>query len=454
MRQIKRADRTGAEPPGGGGTGIGGAAAPRACGGVPTERGQARHAATMGVMAVVAPPALASSAGPDRRLVAWLSLAQLVTWGSVFYTFALLLAPVERELGLTRAQSSLAFSLALLAEGLFSWPVGRWIDAGHERAVMTGGSLLAVAGLLAHTQVRSAAGFYAAWFVLGAALAATLYTPVFAVVTRRFPRDFRRAIITLTFLGGLASSVFIPLSAWLIATLGWRPALVVLAAIQLAVCVPVHALCLRGAPPPPVLRDAAGAAHSPATLLRSAPFLLIAVFVVGTMAITAAIPPHLISLLRESGLDERWVIALPAAIGVVQVFGRLLLFFFEHRFDLHLANRLIPLLIPLALAALIAGATSPAGGLLFVLLYGLGNGMLTIVKGTAVAQYVNREHVAALNGALGIPQAVARAVAPLALGVLWSPAAGYRWGLAVLLVMGVVAAGALALAQRQSLLPR
>jgi MFS family permease len=392
--------------------------------------------------------------GADRRLVVWLSFAQLITWGSVFYTFALLLEPVERELGLTRAQSSLAFSLALLAEGLCSYPVGRWIDRGHERAVMTGGSLLVAATLAFHAQIRSVEAFYLAWLVLGAALAATLYTPVFAVVTRRYPHDFRRAIITLTFLGGLASSVFIPLTAWLIATWGWRSALLVLAAIHLLVCVPLHALCLRNAPPAAPAPATQAGQHSPATLLRSAPFLLIGVFVVGMMAITAAIPPHLISLLREAGLREAWVIAIPATIGVVQVLGRALLYFFEHRFDLHLANRLIPLLIPLALAALIAGAHSPAAGLLFVLLYGLGNGMLTIVKGTAVAQYVNREHVASLNGALGVPQAVARAIAPALLGVLWTQEAGYRWGLAVLLVVGVVAALALALAQRRSLLPR
>jgi MFS family permease len=400
----------------------------------------------------VAPLAMTLAASHDRRLVGWLSLAQLVTWGSVFYTFALLLAPVERELGLTRAQSSLAFSLALLAEGVCAYPVGRWIDAGHERAVMTGGSLLVVAGLALHSRIASAAGFYAAWLLLGAALAATLYTPVFAIVTRRFPQDFRRAIITLTFLGGLASSVFIPLSAWLIAAFGWRPALLVLAAIQLLVCVPVHALVLRAAPAASV--PAARSTHSPAALLRSPPFLLIGVFVVGMMGITASIPPHLISLLRESGLPERWVIAIPATIGVVQVLGRLLLFFFEHRFDLHLANRLIPLLIPLALAALIAGAASPLGGLLFVLLYGLGNGMLTIVKGTAIAQYVDRGHVAALNGALGLPQALARAIAPLVLGLSWTREAGYRWGLALLLVVGIVSALALALAQRRSLLPR
>jgi MFS family permease len=413
---------------------------------VRTRCDNARHAAD-------ASPRMTPAAGHDRRLVLWLSLAQLITWGSVFYTFALLLAPVERELGLTRAQSSLAFSLALLAEGLCAYPVGRWIDRGHERAVMTGGSLLVAAALVWHSQIHTVAGFYAVWLLLGAALAATLYTPVFAVVTRRFPEDFRRAIITMTFLGGLASSVFIPLSAWLIATLGWRQALWVLAVLHLLVCAPLHALCLRNAPPAAPMNAHSGE-HSPRALLRSAPYLLIGVFVVGMMAITAAIPPHLISLLRESELPEAWVIAIPATIGVMQVFARLLLYFFEHRFDLHTANRLIPWLIPLALGALVAGAASPMAGLLFVLLYGLGNGMLTIVKGTAVAQYVNREHVASLNGALGLPQALSRAVAPLLLGILWTREAGYRWGLLVLLVVGVVSAVSLALAQRRSLLAR
>jgi MFS family permease len=358
---------------------------------------------------------------------------------------------VERELGLTRAQSSLAFSLALLAEGALAYPIGRWIDRGHERAVMTGGSLLVAASLALHTAVQGIAMFYAVWIALGAALAATLYNPVFAVVTRRFPQDFRRAIITLTFLGGLASTVFIPLSAWLIHALGWRQALWVLAALHLLVCAPLLALLLRDAPrsAPPLASDPtrlSASAH-----LRSAPFLLIGVFVVCMMAVTAALPPHMISLLRGNGLAEAWVIAIPASIGLVQVLGRLLLYFFEHHFDLHLANRLIPVLIPLGLAALLAGAGHPWAALLFVLLYGLGNGMLTIVKGTAIAQYVNRDHVASLNGALGLPSALARAVAPWLLGLLWSHEAGYARGLWLLLAMSVVAVLALLLAQRKAL---
>ena len=389
----------------------------------------------------------------DRKLVGWLSLAQLITWGSVFYTFALLMEPVEAELGFSRAQSSVAFSLALLAEGLLAYPVGRWIDRGHERAVMTGGSLLVALCLSLHSMDSSLAGFYAVWTLLGVALAGTLYTPVFAVVTRRFPNDFRRAIITMTFLGGLASTVFIPLSAALIHGMGWRHALWVLAAIHLLVCAPLHWRVLRGAPPRSVATTLATTAVPSRSLtqhLRSTPFLLIGVFVVVMMAITGALPAHLISLLRENGLSEAWVLAIPASIGVIQVLGRLLLYFFEHRFDVHTANRLIPCLVPMGLAALLAGGGHPLGALLFVLLYGLGNGMLTIVKGTAIAQYVSREHVASLNGALGLPSALARAAAPLALGLMWTPAAGYTHGLWLMLVLSVAAVAALLLAQRSS----
>ena len=387
----------------------------------------------------------------DRRLVGWLSLAQLITWGSVFYTFALLMEPVERDLGLTRVQSSLAFSLALLAEGALAYPVGRWIDRGHERAVMTGGSLGVAACLGLHSLVDSAAGFYAVWIGLGAALSATLYNPVFSVLTRRFPQDFRRAIITLTFLGGLASTVFIPLSAWLIHSLGWRQALWVLAALHLLVCVPLHALVLRNAPPPRAMQASGDRTISPTVHLRSAPFVLIGVFVVGMMGVTAALPAHMISMLRESGLSQAWVIAIPASIGAIQVLGRLLLYFFEHHFDLHLANRLIPCLIPLGLGALLAAGGHPGGALVFVLLFGLGNGMLTIVKGTAIAQYVSRDHVASLNGALGVPTAVARALAPLLMGLLWTHEAGYSHGLWLLLAMSVLAVLALLLAQRKAL---
>ncbi len=393
-----------------------------------------------------------------RTLVLGLSALQLISWGSVFYGFALFMAPVEQALQLTRAQSSLAFSLALGVEGLAAFAVGRWIDRGHERAVMTGGSLLLAAGLAAQALALSLAGFYAAWALLGAGLAGALYSPVFAVVTRRFPHDFRRAIITITFLGGLASTVFIPLTDALIGALGWRGASWALAALHLMVCVPLHAWLLRGAPPAAASKSPAGAARASdpralAAHLRSPVFRYLGVFTVLLMAVTAAIPPHLVSLLRESGLPPAWAIALPATVGVLQVLGRVVLFVGERRLDIDTTNRWVPVGVVAGLLALLLGHGQAAGALLFVGLYGISNGMLTIVKGTAMAQYVSRDHVGALNGALGLPLALARAAAPLAVGLLWSPAHGYTLALAMLLGMSVLGTAALwraqALAKRQ-----
>lgn len=406
-----------------------------------------------------------ATAAPLGPFSVWLSLPQLITWGSVFYTFSLLMTPLEAELGMGRAESSLAFSLALLAEGLMAYRVGRWIDAGHERAVMTLGSVWVGLGLVGHSWVTSVAGFYAAWIWLGLGMAATLYNPAFAVVTRRFAQDFRRAIITLTFLGGLASTVFIPLFAWWMELWGWRQALWALAGLQFLVCAPLHGWLLQGAPRPssPLLTatvtPAAGSATDdradvPAPTvpvrahLRRAPFWLLALFMVLTMAVTSALPAHMIALLQESGLPPAWVLAIPAAIGVIQVLGRLVLFVFERHWDVHAANRWIPTLIPAGVLVLLVGGLHPLAALVFVLLYGLGNGMNTIVKGTAMAQYVSQENVGQLNGLLGLPIALARAAAPLVLGLLWSPEHGYTLALGWLLTASLLGTGALWAAQR------
>ena len=403
------------------------------------------------------PPARFASPRSLHAFSLWLSLPQLISWGALFYTFSLLMGPLEAELGMTRAESSLAFSLALLAEGVAAFAVGHWIDAGQERRVMALGSLWVGLGLLAHCAIDSVAGFYAVWVWLGLGMAATLYTPAFAIVTRRFGTDFRRAIITITFLGGLASTVFIPLVSWWMERWGWRTSLALLAALQLLVCLPLHAWLLQGAPQPaPKAAPAASAApasvhHHLRVYLRQPTFWLLALFMVLTMALTSALPVHMINLLTEAGLEPQWVVLIPAAIGVLQVFGRMLLFVFERRWDVHAANRWIPALLLASLLVMVLGGWHPAVALVFVLLYGMGNGMITIVKGTAMAQYVSAAHVGQLNGLLGVPTALSRAAAPWIVGLLWSPAVGYRWGLWWMVAASLAGLAALWLAQARAL---
>jgi MFS family permease len=417
----------------------------------------------------------------------WLSLAQLITWGSGFYGFALLMGPMEVELGMDRAQSSLAFSLALLGEGVMAFAVGRWVDQGHARRVMTGGSLAVALCFVAHRWVDSVGGFYAVWSCMGLAWAATLYAPAFTVLTQRYGSAYRRAIITMTFLGGLASTVFIPLTAALVEHWGWRDALWVLAALNALVCAPLHAWWLRpsghgsahgpntgvttvaaqlhGSPSPLPLplpastsasalinRSARDEDHAWSVHLKQPAFWWLSVFVVLMMGTTAALPPHLVSLLREAGMSEAWAIAMPASIGVLQVVGRLGLYSAERHLPVNAGNLWLPALIPLGFAVLLWGYGQVGWSLLFVLLFGVGNGLLTIVRATAMTEYVSRLHTGSLNGLLGFPTALARAFAPWLMGLLWSSQWGYTWGLACMCALGLVAVVCMWMAQKSTVL--
>jgi MFS family permease len=394
-------------------------------------------------------PLATVNAEPPRGFVLWLSFAQLISWGTLFYTFSLLLEHFERDLSLSRVDASIAFSLALLCEGLLAFVIGRMIDAGRARTVMCLGSVLASLAFVGMSFVQTQWQLYAAWIVAGVAMSGTLYAPAFAVLIRRYPLHYRRAIITLTFLGGLASTVFIPLTAFLIAHTGWREALLALALLHALVCLPIHAYWLRNEPSAQTHADASTQTLSHFT--RQFPFWGVAIFFILFSGITAAIGTHMVPILSERDLPIAWVIAIPASIGVLQVIGRAVLYFAEKHIDVHAANRWIPVTLPAAIFVVALGFTSPMVALLFALLYGLANGMITIVKATAMAQYVSRERAASLNGLLGLPTAIVRALAPSALAVLWTLSGDYRFGLGVMTAVSVIAVVSFWVAQRRAL---
>lgn len=138
-----------------------------------------------------------------------------------------------------------AFSAALLVSALAGIPVGRILDRHGPRAVMTAGSLLSVVAVLAIAAAPNLYVFTAAWLLAGLAMAATFYQPAFAAVTRWWGEDRVRALTIITLAGGLASTVFAPLTAALGDHISWRTTYLVLAAILALVTIPAHALALR-----------------------------------------------------------------------------------------------------------------------------------------------------------------------------------------------------------------
>lgn len=148
------------------------------------------------------PPTL--PAGPGyRATVSALALGQLLSWAALYYAFSSFVLPMQAELGWPRATLMGAFTLGLAVCGAATYAVGGLIDAGHGRAVMCGGALAAGLGFVAWSQITEPWMLYAAWALMGAAMAATLYEPVFNVLTKRYPERFRDAITLLTLVGGL-----------------------------------------------------------------------------------------------------------------------------------------------------------------------------------------------------------------------------------------------------------
>lgn len=398
--------------------------------------------------------AKSGAGGPWRKrpsTVLWmLSIGQLISWGLVYYTFPLFIGPMEQELGWSRSSMFGALSAGLLTAGLCSIPVGAWIDRGHGRLLMTGGSLLAAILLVVWSRVESLPVFYAMWIGLGACQAVILYEPAFAVITRVYGPRYKQAILLMTFVGGLASTFGIPFTQLLIEQVGWRPALEVLAAINLGVAVLVHWLFVPGpreeAVPiaaPSVAGEGTDKKKSPlAAAVRVPAFWGLVVAFAGYGLAFSAMSFHLIPLLEARDVPIAVVMAIIALIGPMQVVGRVLLMVGQRHITTIQLGAGIYFAFPISMAMLATGISDVYGLILFAIIYGVANGLVTILRGMAVPEFIGPEGYGVVSGALTMPTNIMRAAGPLLASLAWGAFGGYTpvlWGLAG--IMLVAAAG-------------
>lgn len=380
----------------------------------------------------------------DARLglIVALGVTQIVSWGSIYYLFALLIGPLQQSLGAGRSEVVGAFSIALLASGIGAPLVGRLIDRHGGRAVMTAGSLAGAALLFGLSRVESVAALYATWFGLGCAMAATLYEPAFAVVTQAFRAGYRRAITLVTLFGGFASTVFWPLTTALIERLGWREAVAVLAVVNLLVCVPLHAWLLPRRPVRDRVEHGAesGTRAADSGWWRSPAFYGLALAYIGHSLVISGLAVHLIVMLTERGLDATTVAWIGALIGPMQVAGRVAELAVSGRMSAIQVGRVAVLLLPAALLVLWVADGRIALLVLFAVLYGAGNGTMTVVRGTVPVELFGRERYGTITGLLSAPSLIARAAGPTVVALIWAASGGY--GETLLWLAGVGALGA------------
>jgi MFS family permease len=393
-----------------------------------------------------------------------LAVTETVSYGVLYYSFAVFLVPMREELGGSTAQLSGALTLSLALSGLGAVVVGRWLDRWGARWVMAAGSVLGGASVVAWSQARDLVQLYLAFAGIGLASAAVLYEPAYAVINTWFRRDRARALLTLTVVAGFASTIFLPASQFLIDTVGWRSALLVLAGVVAACAVP-HALLLRRSPadlgllpdgradgadvPVPVetapetdvspYRGAGGAYRQPAVRWLTLAAAL-------QMVANAAVAVFLVAYLLEVGAPASLAAAAAGGLGALSVTGRVVLTVLAARLGVgHVTAAMVAgQAVGVAMLFLLP---QPAATVVFVLLFGVGFGVLNIARPALLGHYVPEPVFAAVSGQQAMAVQFGRVVAPVATGALIT-AFGYGAGFAAVAGCALTAALLLILSDR------
>jgi MFS family permease len=288
---------------------------------------------------------------------------------------------------------------------------------------MTVSSLVGGVAFASLGMITSPIGYFAAWVFLGAAMAGVLYEPAFAVITEHFAQHYRRGITVVTLAGGLASTAFIPVANVYVERFGWRDALIGMGLFQAFAggawhwfVVPARAKsrATRQADENPPLKMRDGVVE-----WRDRRFAGLAVWFAAHAATFSGTILLLVPVLQASGVPNAMMLQAIVLIGPMQVIGRLVLAGWIDHFSSLQVGRWITLLLVLALALVSAFPPTTIVLVLFSMLYGVANGVTTILRGTVVAEIFGRDRYPLISGALSFPSVLAKAAAPLICAAIW-----------------------------------
>ncbi|MCW5626563.1 MAG: MFS transporter [Burkholderiales bacterium] len=376
------------------------------------------------------------------RIVPALGIAQIIAWGSLFYSISVLGPHYREAFGISDMLVFGAFSTGLLISGWAAPRVGRLVQRYGGRRVLSTGSALGALSLGVLASAPNATVYCVAWLLAGLAMAASLYEPAFATLHQLSATHYRKSVTALALFGGLAITVFWPLTHWLDTTIGWRGTLVTFATLQLVVSLPLHWFVI---PDPDPHRHRTGTTTATATTAPppNATFYWLATAFALSMFVFSAIASRLIDLLKSSGLPATEAVLAASLIGPMQITGRLIELLLLRGYRPRVIAIVSFGLVCVALLTLAFTGSRLGWALAFAAIFGIGNGLMTIVRGTAPPDLLGHEHLAVKLGRLARPTFFAIAVAPLTFATLLSQGASARTGALLLALLAAIGTGCL-----------
>ncbi|MDR4125736.1 MFS transporter [Yanghanlia caeni] len=368
----------------------------------------------------------------EAFFISALGFGQICAWGTLYYSYPLIVEAMMPELGWQRAEAYAPATLGLVLAAFLTYPVGVAVDRGYGRALLGISSLLVAGLFLLWSLVETQAAFYVVATLLGALQACTLYEPAFAVLARRVGAGRARAGVThITLWGGFASTVFIPLIQFFLDHWGWREALLMLAFVNLLLA-GMYAWQIRPHDDRGIeAAQSEGAARDTErqivrATLRNRVFWLLLVAMLAYAAAFSAFTFHMYPMLLEGGLSVAEVVTALAFIGPAQVGGRLVIGMLGERASMRRIGCFTVAVLPPVFLALLFFKGNPLIVIVLCCLYGAANGIFTIVRSLVVPEMITPHAYGALNGIINLPATLARAVAPWATAVLWGVGQSYE----------------------------
>jgi len=363
-------------------------------------------------------------ADPMFAAVCALGITQITAWGTSYYCLGVLAGPIARDTGWSSSLIYFGFTVGVLTMGIVSAWIGRAIDRHGARAVMSAGAVLVSAGLVALSMVRTEMAYLAVWAFLGFGMRLCLYDAAFVALVQVVPSRGRRAISYLTLFGAFASSVFWVLGHFFNEAVGWRQTLVLFAAINLAICLPLNWFGLAR-------REAAAegggaaatsqAAHTDPPLegrARSVALGLFALIMSVNGFVFGVVTVQLVPLLQAAGLGAAAAVWVASLKGFAQFAGRLIEIMFGSNLHVMTIARIAIGVLPAAFLLLFLADGNFLAILTFTLVMGAAQGVITIVRGAVPLVLFGATGYGAVLGLIATPVLIVSAGSPTAFALI------------------------------------
>jgi MFS family permease len=304
----------------------------------------------------------------------------------------------------------------LLISGIISRMAGRAIDSYGGRRVMAWGSGIAGLGCLILSFATEPWIYILGWLVLGPAMRLILYDAAFPALAQVAREKSRRSISYLTLFGGLASTVFWPVSHFLSQAIGWQNTFLAYALLHVLICLPLHLLVLgQGEEHQSVSVSEASQPIGAPILVgadRSRAMVVCAAVLALNGIVFSSISAHVLPLFEGLGFTATAAVTLAALIGPSQVASRIGDILAGHWVKTMTLGLIAVGLLPLALIIFARGQFALWAALVFALLYGMSNGLMSIIKGIIPLSLFGHQGYGLVIGTLTTPQLILNAIAP------------------------------------------